>query len=127
MTKLKYLLSVICFTFYSFSSFSFEKSSNFTFNEFDKLNNQGKTIVINSWNEWCSVCATQSSIFKQAKKDFPEFEFLFYEHDKNKNISEKLNIKFWTTIVIYKDGKEIAKEIGLDNKDDIYNLLKKGI
>ena len=56
-----------------------------------------------------------------------DFEFLFYEHDKNKNISEKLNIKFWTTIVIYKDGKEIAKEIGLDNKDDIYNLLKKGI
>ena len=39
----------------------------------------------------------------------------------------KIKIKFWTTIVIYKDGKEIAKEIGLDNKEDIYNLLKKGI
>ena len=88
MIKLKNLLYVICFTFFSFSSFSFEKSSNFSLNEFDKLNNQGKTIVINSWNEWCSVCATQTSIFEQAKKDFPDYEFFFYEHDKNKNISE---------------------------------------
>ena len=127
MIKLKNLIYVICFTFFSVSSFSFEKSSNFSLNEFDKLNNQGKTIVINSWNEWCSVCATQTSIFEQAKKDFPDFEFFFYEHDKNKNINEKLNIKFWTTIAIYKDGNEIAREIGLDKKEDIYDLLKKGI
>ena len=79
MIRLKNLIFVICFTFFSFSSFSFEKSSGFSLNEFDKLNTEGKTIVINSWNEWCSVCATQSSIFKQAKKDFPEFEFLFYD------------------------------------------------
>ena len=79
------------------------------------------------WNEWCTVCAAQTSIFAEAKKGFPDFEFLFYEQDKNKEIAEALNIKFWTTIVIYKDGKEIAKEIGLDNKEDIYNLLKKGI
>ena len=127
MIKLKNLIYVICFTFFSFSSFSFEKSSDFSLNEFDKLNNQGKTIVVNSWNEWCSVCAAQSSIFEQAKKDFPEFKFLFYEHDKNKIINEKLNFKFWTTIAIYKDGKEVAREIGLDKKEEIYELLKKGI
>jgi len=65
--------------------------------------------------------------FEQAKKDFPDYKFFFYEHDKNKNISEKLNIKFWTTIAIYKDGKEVAREIGLDKKEEIYELLKKGI
>jgi thioredoxin 1 len=107
--------------------FAFEKVTNFTFEKFNKANSEGKTIIINSWNEWCTVCAAQTSIFAEAKKDFPDFEFLFYEQDKNKEIAEALNIKFWTTIVIYKDGKEIAKEIGLDNKEDIYNLLKKGI
>ena len=127
MIRLKNLIFVICFTFFSFSSFSFEKSSGFSVNEFEKLITEGKTIVINSWNEWCSVWATQTSIFEQAKKDFPDYKFFFYEHDKNKNISEKLNIKFWTTIAIYKAGKEIAREIGLAKKGDIYNLLKKGI
>ena len=106
---------------------SFEKTTNFTFEKFQKANDEGKIVVVNSWNEWCTVCSAQTSIFEQAKKDFPDFEFLFYEQDKNKEIAEALNIKFWTTIVIYKDGKEIAKEIGLDNKEDIYNLLKKGI
>ena len=50
MIRLKNLIFVVCFTFFSFSSFSFEKSSGFSLNEFDKLNTEGKTIVINSWN-----------------------------------------------------------------------------
>ena len=106
--------------------FAFEKVTNFTFEKFNKANSEGKTIIINSWNEWCTVCAAQTSIL-QKLKNFPNFEFLFYEQDKNKEIAEALNISSGPQLVIYKDGKEIAKEIGLDNKEDIYNLLKKGI
>ena len=47
MIRLKNLIFVVCFTFFSFSSFSFEKSSGFSLDEFDKINTEGKTIVIN--------------------------------------------------------------------------------
>ena len=46
--------------------FAFEKVTNFTFEKFNKLNSEGKTIIINSWNEWCTVCAAQTSIFAEA-------------------------------------------------------------
>ena len=123
MKKILILILIIIPT----NLFAIEKTTNFTFEKFQKANDEGKTVVVNSWNEWCTVCAAQTSIFEEAKKDFSDFEFFFYEHDKNKEIAEKLNIKFWTTIAIYKNGKQIAKEIGLDKKEDIYNLLKKGI
>ena len=51
----------------------------------------------------------------------------FYEQIKHKNIAKALNIKFWTTIVIYKGQNEISREIGLVNKEDIYLLINKGI
>ena len=49
-----------------------------------------------------------------------------FEQNANEDISKLLKIDYWTTIVVYKDNKELAREIGLHNKEDIYNLIKKG-
>ena len=55
-----------------------------------------------------------------------KFEFTM-SSNKDKNIAKLLNIDYWTTIVVYKNNKEIARKMGLTNKDEIYNLIKKGI
>ena len=103
------------------------KITNFSFEKFNKAKNSGKTIVINSWNKNCSTCAIQNKILSQAINDFNDIEFLFYEQTENKNIAEALNIKYWATIIVFKGQKEIAKKIGLKNKEEIYKLIKKGI
>ena len=107
--------------------FAFEKTTNFTFEKFEKAKQEGKTIVINAWNETCITCAKQSKVFANAVNDFKNVEFFFYEQNKHKEFAKALNIKFWTTIVVYKGQNEIIREIGLVNKEDIYQLIKKGI
>tara|TARA_B100001250_G_scaffold41431_1_gene32740 strand:+ start:599 stop:970 length:372 start_codon:yes stop_codon:yes gene_type:complete len=109
------------------NAFSFEKTTNFTLEKFTNAQKSGKTIVINSWNKNCGTCALQSKIFAKAIKDFNNVEFFFYEQTKHKNIAKILNIKFWTTIVVYKGKEEIAREIGLVKKEDIYKIIKKGV
>ena len=111
----------------STEALSFEKTTNFTFEKFENAQLDGKTIVINAWNENCLICAKQSKIFANAINDFENVEFLFYEQTKYKEIANALNIKFWTTIVVYKGQNEIIREIGLVKKEDIYQLIKKGI
>ena len=106
---------------------AFEKTTNFTFEKFEKAQQEGKTIVINAWNETCMTCAKQSKIFANALNDFKNVEFLFYEQTKYKEFANVLNIKFWTTIVVYKGQNEIDRKIGLVKKEDIYQLIKKGI
>ena len=106
---------------------AFEKTTNFTFEKFEKAQQEGKTIVINAWNETCMTCAKQSKIFANALNDFKNVEFLFYEQAKYKEFANALNIKFWTTIVVYKGQNEIDRKIGLVKKEDIYQLIKKGI
>ncbi len=121
----KILLFMIILT--STESFSFEKTTNFTFEKFEKAQLEGKTIVINAWNKTCMTCAKQSKIFASAINDFKNIEFFFYEQTKYKEIANSLNIKFWTTIVVYKGQNEIERKLGLVNKKDIYQLIKKGI
>ena len=121
----KFLLFV--FILLSTDVFGFEKKTNFTFEKFEKAQLDGKTIVINAWNENCMTCEKQSIVFANAVNDFKDVEFLFYEQTKYKEIANALNIKFWTTIVVYKGQKEINRQMGLVKKEDIYKLIKKGI
>jgi thiol-disulfide isomerase/thioredoxin len=120
-------LLIIFFVLFSFESFAIEKKTTFTLNAFNEAQKAGKTIVINSWNKSCGTCARQTKILNEAKKDFPDIIFLSYEQTKNKDIAKLLNVDYWATIVVYKNGKETAKEIGITNKKDIYSLIKKEI
>jgi len=120
-------LLIIFFVFFSFESFAIEKKTTFTLDVFNEAQKAGKVIVINSWNKSCGTCARQTKILNEAKKDFPDVIFLSYEQTKNKDIAKLLNVDFWATIIVYKNGKEVAKKIGVTNKKDIYSLIKKEI
>ena len=115
------------FIFFTFCVSATEKETTFDMEVFNAAQKAGKTIVINSWNKSCGTCAKQIEILNQAKKDFPEVIFLSYEQTKNKDIAELLNVDFWATIVVYKNSKEVAKEIGVTSKNDIYSLIEKEI
>ena len=106
---------------------AFEKDTNFTIEDFKAAQKDGKTIVVNSWNKYCSTCKAQTKVFKSAINDFNDVLFYFYEQTENPEIAEFLKIDYWTTIAVYKNNKEISREMGLTSKNKIYDLIKKGI
>tara|TARA_B100000700_G_C14221278_1_gene479407 strand:+ start:98 stop:469 length:372 start_codon:yes stop_codon:yes gene_type:complete len=118
---------IIIFVLIPLHSLSAEKKTTFTVDKFNKSQEAGKVVVINSWNKSCSTCAKQVKILDEAEEKFKNVIFLSFEQNKNKDIARLLNIDYWTTIVIYKNNKEIAREMGLTSKDKIYSLIKKGI
>ena len=63
-------------------------------------------------------------ILDQAKKEFDNILFLSFEQTKDKEIAKLLGIEYWTTIVVYKNNKEIARSIGQTKKSEIYELIK---
>ena len=118
---------ILFFVLFSFQSFAIEKKTTFTVEVFNEAQKAGKTIVINSWNKFCGTCARQTKILNEAQEYFPDVIFLSYEQTKHKDIAKLLNVDYWATIIIYKNSKEVAKEIGITNKNDIYSLIKKEI
>ena len=118
---------VIIFILIPFHSLSIEKKTTFTIEKFNKAQEDGKVVVINSWNKSCSTCAKQVKILYEAEGKFKNVVFLSFEQNKNKDIAKLLNIDYWTTIIVYKNNKEVVREMGLTSKDKIYSLIKKGI
>ena len=104
-----------------------EKKTNFTDKTFENAKANGKTVVVNSYEVWCGTCSKQTEILDQAEKDFKDIVFLSYEQSKNKDIAKKLDIKFWTTIVVYKGNDEVARIVGQIDKETIYTAIQQGI
>jgi len=120
----KILILIFCLV--SFNSYAVEKTTTFNREIFKKAQEEGKTVVINSWNKYCFTCKKQIKILDKAEKEFKDVLFLSYEQ-KNKNIAEFLKIDYWTTIVVYKNSEEIYRSIGKTKENEIYSAIKLGI
>ena len=108
---------------FSFNGTAISKETTFTNEIFEKSQLEGKIVVIHSWNKTCVTCARQVKILDKAKQDFNEIIFLSFEQTENKDIAKSLSIDYWTTIVVYKDNKEVSRSIGETNKDRIYSQI----
>ena len=115
------------FLFICLSANAVEKITNFSEEVFENAKASGKTVVVNSFEIWCGTCSKQTKILDQAEKEFKDVVFLSYEQSKNKNVAEKLGIKFWTTIVVYKGNNEVVRIVGQTDKKIIYSAIQKGI
>ena len=123
MKKLYFLI----FFLITLNSFAIEKNTTFNKKLFLEAQKSGKTVVINSWNKTCSTCAAQSIVLKEAKNEFKNVLFLSFEQTLDVDIANFLKIDYWTTIVVYKNNKEIARSIGQINKSEIYSTIQKGV
>ena len=116
MKKILILITIL----FSFSATGISKETNFTNEIFEKSQLDGKTVIVHSWNKTCSTCAKQVKILDKAKQDFKDVIFLSFEQTKDKEIAKFLSIDYWTTIVVYRDNKEVSRSIGQTNKEKIY-------
>jgi len=65
-------------------------------------------------------------ILQNAEKDFKNIQYLAFDV-KNKEISDFLNVKFQTTLLIFKNNKEVYRSIGETSREEIYKALKSSI
>ena len=99
-----------------------EKKTTFTNEIFNKAQSDGKTVVVSSWIKYCTSCASQMKALKDVEKDFNNLVYLNFDV-REKAIAKQLNIQFQTTLVIYKNNKEVYRSLGELSKDKIYKAI----
>ena len=99
-----------------------EKKTTFTNEIFNKAQSNGKAVVVSSWIKYCTSCASQMKALENVEKDFNNLVYLNFDV-REKSIAKQLNIQFQTTLVIYKDNKEVYRSLGELSKDKIYKAI----
>jgi thiol-disulfide isomerase/thioredoxin len=122
---MKKFLVFICFVL-ALSTKAVGKETTYSKELFDKALSDGKVVVVSSWIKYCTSCASQMKILKKAKNDFNNIEYFAFDVT-NKEIAQFFNVQYQTTLLIFKDNKEVYRSIGETSKELIYDALKSSI
>ena len=117
---------IFIFCIFAFNANADEKKTTFTKELFDKAQSDGKVVVVSSWLKYCSSCASQMKVLNKAKDKFDNIEYFTFDI-KNKEIADLLNVQYQTTLLIFKDNKEVYRSIGETSRDLIYEAIKTSI
>ena len=116
----------LCFLLLAFNVNAMEKETTFKKELFDKAQSEGKVVVVSSWIKYCPSCASQMKVLQKAKNDFDNIEYFAFDVT-NREISDMFNVQYQTTLLIFKNNKEIYRSIGEIKKEAIYKALKSSI
>ena len=122
---MKKFLVFICFVL-AFSTKAIGKETTYSKELFDKALSEGKVVVVSSWIKYCTSCASQMKVLDKAKNDFDNIEYFTFDVT-NKEIAKFFNIQYQTTLLIFKDNKEVYRSIGETTKELIYEALNSSI
>ena len=122
---MKKFLIFICFTL-ALSTNAIGKETTYSKVLFDKALSEGKVVVLSSWIKYCTSCASQMKVLEKAKNDFDNMEYFAFDVT-NKEIAQFFNVQYQTTLLIFKDNKEVYRSIGETTKELIYDALKSSI
>ena len=114
---------IILFVVIPFNSFALEKETTFDQQQFKQALSEGKVVVVSSWIKYCYSCASQMKVLKEAKKDFDNIEYFAFDVT-NENISNLFNVQYQSTLLIFKDNKEVYRSIGETTQKEIYKAIK---
>jgi len=124
---------ILIFCLFTLNANALDKETTFDKQLFDKAQSEGKVVIVSSWIKYCSSCAGQMKILKTAKKEgglsdikFDNIEYFAFDVT-NKEIANLLKVQFQTTLLIFKDNKEIYRSVGETTEDLIYEAIKSSI
>ena len=84
----------------------------------DRVLRSGKPVLVDFWAEWCVPCHMVSPVVEEIGRDKGEhLQVAKLNIDDNPEITRKYGIMSIPTIMLFKDGREMARLVGARGKD----------
>ncbi len=86
---------------------------------------KGKTVAVDFWAAWCGPCMFFGPIVNEVNKANPPMPIYKCNVDENINVSKKYGIQSIPTLIVFKDGEEIARRNGASEANLLKSYLEK--
>ncbi len=79
--------------------------------------NSGKPVVVDFWAEWCGPCRMVGPIVEELSKEY-EGKVIIGKMDVDENVDtpQEFGIRNIPTMLFFKDGKVVDKQVGATQK-----------
>lgn len=83
------------------------------------------TVMVDFWATWCGPCQMAGPVIDQLADEYAGKVVIGkLDVDANQDTAQKYGVVSIPTVVLFKDGKEVARKVGFAGKPMYENLLK---
>lgn len=100
-----------------------------TDSDFDTQVLQGKLpVLVDFYADWCGPCKMAEPVLEELSKDY-EGKILIVKLnvDQNNATAGKYGVMSIPTTILFKEGKEVDRQVGFGGKQSFEDLIKKGM
>lgn len=84
------------------------------------VSNSQIPLLVDFWASWCGPCKMMAPIFAEAARELePHFRLVKINTEIEQNLSAQMNIRSIPTLVMFKNGAEVARIAGAMDKSNL--------
>lgn len=92
--------------------------------EFDNMLANNKLVLVDFWATWCTPCKMVAPIIDQLAEQYAgKITVAKVDVDQQQDLAVRYGIQTIPTIMLFKDGKFVAKEIGVKPIDSFKSMV----
>ncbi|MGB5370032.1 MAG: thioredoxin [Flavobacteriaceae bacterium] len=92
---------------------------------FRKIIDSETPVLVDFFAEWCGPCKMLAPILKQVKDEMGDgLKVVKIDVDKNQELAEKYQVRGVPTMLLFKNGKQVWRQSGVLQKNDIINVVR---
>ncbi|MDL5512406.1 thioredoxin [Arenibacter sp. M-2] len=95
---------------------------------FNNIINSDTPVLVDFYADWCGPCKMLAPILKQVKDELGStLKIIKIDVDKNQSLANTYQVRGVPTMLLFKNGKQVWRQSGVLQKNDIVGVVQQHI